>query len=53
MNERQALFISHEIREDNAFTIRFGAKLAAASYEVWADFLRLKRGDDCPLPPRL
>ena len=46
MNERQALFISHATPEDNPFTIWFGAKLAAAGYEVWADVLRLKGGDD-------
>lgn len=46
MNERQALFISHATPEDNPFTIWLGAKLAAAGYEVWADVLRLKGGDD-------
>lgn len=42
----KALFISHASPEDNAFTIWLGAKLAAAGYEVWADVLRLKGGDD-------
>lgn len=46
MSERQALFISHATPEDNPFTIWLGAKLAAAGYEVWADVLRLKGGDD-------
>ena len=46
MSERQALFISHATPEDNAFTIWLGAKLAASGYEVWADVLRLKGGDD-------
>jgi hypothetical protein len=46
MSERQALFISHATPEDNAFTIWLGAKLAAAGYEVWADVLRLRGGDD-------
>ena len=46
MSERQALFISHATPEDNAFTIWLAAKLAAAGYEVWADVLRLKGGDD-------
>lgn len=46
MSERQALFISHANPEDNEFTIWLGAKLAAAGYEVWADVLRLKGGDD-------
>jgi hypothetical protein len=46
MSERQAIFISHAAPEDNPFTIWLGAKLAAAGYEVWADVLRLKGGDD-------
>ncbi|AEQ53613.1 toll/interleukin-1 receptor domain-containing protein [Pelagibacterium halotolerans] len=43
---REAIFISHAAPEDNAFTIWLGAKLAAMGYEVWADVLRLKGGDD-------
>jgi hypothetical protein len=43
---RQALFISHASPEDNAFTLWLGAKLAALGYEVFADVLRLKGGDD-------
>ena len=43
---RAAIFISHAAPEDNAFTIWLGAKLAAMGYEVWADVLRLKGGDD-------
>jgi TIR domain len=43
---RQALFISHANPEDNAFTLWLGAKLAALGYEVFADVLRLKGGDD-------
>lgn len=46
MSERQALFISHASPEDNPFTMWLGAKLAAAGYEVWADVLQLKGGDD-------
>src|SRR5579871_2907055 len=46
MSERQALFISHASPEDNAVTIWLGAKLAAAGYEVWADVLRLRGGQD-------
>jgi hypothetical protein len=42
---RQALF-SHASPEDNAFTLCLGAKLAALGYEVFADVLRLKGGDD-------
>lgn len=43
---RQAIFISHASPEDNAFTLWLGAKLAALGYEVWADVLRLRGGDD-------
>ena len=42
----QALFISHASPEDNAFTLWLGAKLTALGYEVFADILRLKGGDD-------
>ena len=40
------MFISHAAPEDNAFTLWLGAKLAAMGYEVWADVLRLRGGDD-------
>ena len=43
---RQALFISHASPEDNAFTLWLGAKLTALGYEVFADILRLRGGDD-------
>ena len=43
---REAIFISHASPEDDAFAIWLGAKLAAMGYEVWADVLRLKGGDD-------
>lgn len=43
---RQAIFISHASPEQNVFTLWLGAKLAAMGYEVWADVLRLKGGDD-------
>src|SRR5271170_5864131 len=43
---RLALFISHASPEDNAFTLWLGAKLTALGYEVFADVLRLKGGDD-------
>src|SRR6266853_3145621 len=43
---RQALFISHASPEDNAFTLWLGAKLTALGYEVFADVLRLRGGDD-------
>ena len=44
--ERVALFLSHAAPEDNPFTIWLGAKLSALGYEVWADVLRLRGGDD-------
>lgn len=44
--DRSAIFISHAAPEDNAFTLWLGAKLAALGYEVWADVLRLRGGDD-------
>lgn len=43
---RTALFISHATPEDNAFTLWLGAKLTALGYEVFADILRLKGGND-------
>jgi hypothetical protein len=43
---RQALFISHANPEDNVFTLWLGAKLTALGYEVFADILRLKGGQD-------
>jgi hypothetical protein len=46
LSERTAIFISHAAPEDNKFTIWLGAKLAAIGYEVWADVLQLRGGDD-------
>jgi hypothetical protein len=46
VNNRNVVFISHANPEDNTFTIWIGAKLAAAGYEVWADVLRLRGGQD-------
>jgi hypothetical protein len=43
---REALFISHANPEDNAFSLWLGAKLTALGYEVFADVLRLRGGDD-------
>lgn len=42
---RTSLFISHAV-EDNDFAMWLGARLSAAGYDVWADVLRLKGGDD-------
>jgi hypothetical protein len=46
MAERDAIFISHANPEDNTFTLWLGAKLAALGYDVWADVLRLRGGQD-------
>lgn len=43
---RQAIFISHATPEDNQFTLWLGGKLTALGYQVFADILRLKGGDD-------
>ncbi|GGI17606.1 toll/interleukin-1 receptor domain-containing protein [Oxalicibacterium faecigallinarum] len=43
---RNSIFISHATPEDNAFVLWLGAKLSAMGYEVWADVMRLKGGDD-------
>ena len=43
---RDAIFISHANPEDNEFTVWLGARLTAAGYEVWADVLRLRGGQD-------
>ena len=43
---RDAIFISHANPEDNAFTVWLGARLTAAGYQVWADVLRLRGGQD-------
>src|SRR6516225_1339972 len=43
---REALFISHASPEDNPFTLWLGAKLTALGYQVFADLLRLRGGDD-------
>ena len=43
---RSALFISHANPEDNVFATWLGAKLAALGYEVWADVLKLRGGQD-------
>ena len=45
-NDRVGLFISHANPEDNAFTLWLGAKLNALGYEVWADVMRVRGGDD-------
>ena len=46
MEQRPAIFISHANPEDNEFTIWLGSHLSAAGYEVWADVLKLRGGED-------
>ncbi|MEQ1679693.1 MAG: toll/interleukin-1 receptor domain-containing protein [Nitrospira sp.] len=46
MIPRPAIFISHANPEDNEFTVWLGAHLSAAGYEVWADVLKLRGGED-------
>jgi hypothetical protein len=46
MTNLPAVFISHATPEDNRFVLWLGAKLAALGYEVWADVLSLRGGDD-------
>lgn len=43
---RTALFVSHATPESNAFTLWLGAKLTALGFEVFADIMRLKGGND-------
>jgi hypothetical protein len=43
---RDSVFISHATPEDNAFTLWLGGRLTALGYQVFADVLRLKGGDD-------
>lgn len=44
--KRPALFISHANPEDNEFTIWLGGRLCGAGYEVWADVLSIRGGED-------
>jgi hypothetical protein len=46
VDKRNIVFITHANPEDNPFAIWLGAKLASAGYEVWADVLRLRGGQD-------
>lgn len=43
---RVSVFISHATPEDNSFALWLGAKLGAMGYDVWADVMRLRGGDD-------
>src|SRR5947209_4866049 len=44
--DRKVVFISHANPEDNAITAWYGARLAAAGYEVWTDLTRLLGGEE-------
>lgn len=46
LSERKVVFISHANPEDNAITAWYGARLAAAGYEVWTDLTRLLGGEE-------
>lgn len=46
MQNRPAIFISHANPEDNDFAIWLGSHLSGAGYEVWADVLKLRGGED-------
>ncbi|UVT18057.1 MAG: toll/interleukin-1 receptor domain-containing protein (plasmid) [Nitrospira sp.] len=46
MKPRPAIFISHANPEDNDFAIWLGSHLSGAGYEVWADVLKLRGGED-------
>ena len=46
MQPRPAIFVSHANPEDNDFAIWLGSHLSAAGYEVWADVLKLRGGED-------
>jgi hypothetical protein len=44
--ERRLVFISHASPEDNEFVLWLGTRLTALGYEVWADILKLRGGQD-------
>ncbi|MGD0962264.1 MAG: toll/interleukin-1 receptor domain-containing protein [Candidatus Acidiferrales bacterium] len=46
VTDRNVVFITHANPEDNPFAIWLGARLASAGYEVWADVLSLRGGND-------
>jgi TIR domain len=43
---RRLVFISHATPEDNEFVLWLGTRLTALGYEVWADILKLRGGQD-------
>jgi hypothetical protein len=44
--ERPLVFISHATPQDNEFVLWLGTRLTALGYEVWADILKLRGGQD-------
>src|SRR5688572_9881242 len=44
--QRNVVFISHANPEDNEFVLWLGAKLSALGYQVWADVLKFRPGND-------
>jgi hypothetical protein len=44
--KRPLVFISHATPQDNEFVLWLGTRLTALGYEVWADILRLRGGQD-------
>ena len=44
--DRPLVFISHATPEDNEFVLWLGTRLTALGYEVWADILKLRGGQD-------
>jgi hypothetical protein len=43
---RPLVFLSHATPEDNDFVLWLGTRLTALGYEVWADILKLRGGQD-------
>jgi hypothetical protein len=44
--QRSLVFISHATPQDNEFVLWLGTRLTALGYEVWADILKLRGGQD-------
>jgi hypothetical protein len=45
-SKRPLVFISHATPQDNEFVLWLGTRLTALGYEVWADILKLRGGQD-------
>lgn len=45
-SQRESFFISHASPEDNDFVLSPGTRLTALGYEVWADILKLRGGQN-------